>query len=169
MACYCPISASSQPRLLGRPRVQAPNPVRFPGTWPLPGPPPPMAPADIMPPGSASLPETPRLVPLLPVRTPGLGPMNSQPPAPPVSLPAAHPSGGPGAPCASAPPATDLLTPQPGQSSPMAFPFRVMASLSSLPHYHLESLFPQAHELGLERSTESVLVHRETCGTLQLT
>uniref|UniRef100_A0A8D1P4P3 Protein transport protein Sec31A n=1 Tax=Sus scrofa TaxID=9823 RepID=A0A8D1P4P3_PIG len=106
--------ASSQPRLLGRPRVQAPNPVRFPGTWPLPGPPPPMAPADIMPPGSASLPETPRLVPLLPVRTPGLGPMNSQPPAPPVSLPAAHPSGGAGAPCASAPPATDLLTPQPG-------------------------------------------------------
>ncbi|XP_068404476.1 protein transport protein Sec31B isoform X6 [Eschrichtius robustus] len=104
--------ALSQPQLSGGQRVQAPNPVGFPGTWPLPGPP--TAPPDIMQAGSASLPETPRRLPLLPVRAPGFNPMSSQPPAPPVTFSAAHPPGGPGAPCADAFPTTGILTPQPG-------------------------------------------------------
>lgn len=141
MTCFYPISALSQLRLSGGQRVQAPNPVGFPGTWPLPGPP--TAPPDIMQAGSASLPETPQRLPLLPVRAPGFNPMSSQPPAPPVTFSAAHPPGGPCAPCADTFPTTGILTPQPGQSSPMA-------SLSSPPHYHLGSLFPQASELGLE-------------------
>ncbi|XP_036079197.1 protein transport protein Sec31B isoform X3 [Rousettus aegyptiacus] len=106
--------ALSQPQLLRGQRVQAPNPVGFPGTWPPPGHPPLMAPSDIMQPGSASLPESARLLPLHPVRPPGLGPMSSQPPTPPVSFPAAHPPGGPGASCSSALSTTDVLTPHPG-------------------------------------------------------
>ncbi|XP_031538585.1 protein transport protein Sec31B isoform X4 [Vicugna pacos] len=106
--------ALSQPQLLGGQRVQAPNPVQFPGTWPLPGPPPPTAPPDIRQPGSASLPETPRLLPLLPVRPPGLSPGSSQPPALPVSFSAAHPPGGPSAPCTGVLPAAGTLTPHQG-------------------------------------------------------
>ncbi|XP_039727421.1 protein transport protein Sec31B isoform X5 [Pteropus medius] len=106
--------ALSQPQLLRGQRVQAPNPVGFLGTWPPPGHPPLMAPSNIMQPSSASLPENARLLPLPPVRPPGLGPMSSQPPAPPVSFPAAHPPGGPGAPCSSAFSITDILTPHPG-------------------------------------------------------
>ncbi|XP_061062708.1 protein transport protein Sec31B isoform X4 [Eubalaena glacialis] len=105
--------ALSQPQLSGGQRMQAPNPMGFPGTWPLPGPP--TAPPDIMQAGSASLPETPRRLPLLPVRAPGFNPMSSQPPAPPVTFSAAHPPGGPGAPCADAFPTTGILTPQPGR------------------------------------------------------
>ncbi|XP_070078895.1 protein transport protein Sec31B isoform X22 [Equus caballus] len=106
--------ALSQPQLLRGQRAQDLNPMGFPGTWPLPGPPPPVAPPDIMQPGSASLPETPRLIPLLPVRPPGLSPVSSQPPVPPVSFPVAHPPGGPGAPCSSTLPTTGILTPYPG-------------------------------------------------------
>ncbi|KAM8783485.1 protein transport protein Sec31B isoform 2-T3 [Rhynchonycteris naso] len=111
--------ALSQPQLLGGPRVPAPNPVGFPGTWPLPGPSPPMAPSGILQPGSASLPETARLLPLLPVSPPGLGPPSSQPPAPPGSFPAAHPPGGPSAPCSSAIQTTGILTPQAGLQDPL--------------------------------------------------
>lgn len=143
----CPISALSQPQLLRGQRAQAPNPVGFPGTWPLLAPP--MVPPDIMQPGSVPLPGAPPVPPLLPVRAPGFSPMSSQPPAPPVSFPGAHPPGGPGTPHAGVLPTTGILTPHPGQSSPMA-------SLSSPPHYHLGSLFPQASELGLGMSTESV-------------
>ncbi|XP_070415132.1 protein transport protein Sec31B isoform X23 [Equus przewalskii] len=106
--------ALSQPQLLRGQRAQDLNPMGFPGTWPLPGPPPPVAPPDIMQPGSASLPETPRLIPLLPVRPPGLSPVSSPPPVPPVSFPVAHPPGGPGAPCSSTLPTTGILTPYPG-------------------------------------------------------
>ncbi|KAB1271689.1 Protein transport protein Sec31B [Camelus dromedarius] len=106
--------ALSQPQLLGGQRVQAPNPVYFPGTWPLPGPPPPTAPPDIRQPGSASLPETSRLLPLLSVRPPGLSPGSSQPPALPVSFSAAHPPGGPGAPCTGVLPAAGTLMPHQG-------------------------------------------------------
>ncbi|XP_057590902.1 protein transport protein Sec31B isoform X4 [Hippopotamus amphibius kiboko] len=104
--------ALSQPQLLGGQRAQAPNPMGFPGTWPLPSPP--TAPPDMMQPGSASLPEAPQLRPLLPVRAPGFGPMRSQPLAPPVSFSVARPPGGPGAPCASDFPMTGILTPHPG-------------------------------------------------------
>ncbi|XP_019492116.1 PREDICTED: protein transport protein Sec31B isoform X6 [Hipposideros armiger] len=106
--------ALSQPQLLREQRVQTPNPVGFPGTWPLPGPFSPMAPLDIMQPGSASLPETAQPLPSLPVRPSILHPMSSQPPAPPISFPAAHPPGGPGAPGSSALPTTGILTPHPG-------------------------------------------------------
>ncbi|XP_032986693.1 protein transport protein Sec31B isoform X4 [Rhinolophus ferrumequinum] len=106
--------AFSQPQLLKGQRVQAPNPMGFSGTWPLPGPFPPMAPSDIMQPGSASLPETAGLLPLLPMSPPGLGPVSSQPPAPPISFPMAHPPGGPGVPCSGALPTTGILTPHPG-------------------------------------------------------
>ncbi|XP_033041368.1 protein transport protein Sec31B isoform X1 [Trachypithecus francoisi] len=106
--------ASSQPQLLGGQRVQAPNPVGFPGTWPLPGSPLLMACPDITQPGSTSLPETPRLFPLLPLRPPGPGHMVSHAPAPPVSFPVPYPPGGPGAPCSSVLPTTGILTPHPG-------------------------------------------------------
>ncbi|XP_002756699.3 protein transport protein Sec31B isoform X1 [Callithrix jacchus] len=106
--------ASSQPQLLGGQRAQAPNPVGFPGTRPLPGSPLPMASPDIMQPGSTSLPETPRLFPLLPVRPPGLSHMVSHTPAPPVSFPVSTPPGGPGAPCSSVLPTTGVMTPYPG-------------------------------------------------------
>lgn len=115
MTCFCSTLALSQPQLLRGQRVQAPNLVGFPGTWP-PGHPPLMAPSDIMQPGSASLPESVRLLPLPPVRPPGLDPMSSQPPTPPVSFPAAHLPGGPGTPCSSALSTTDILTRHPGKS-----------------------------------------------------
>ena len=123
MICFCSTSALPQPQLLRGQRAQAPNPVGFPGTWPLPVPPPPMAPSGIMQPGSASLPEAAQLLPFLPTRPPGLGPVSSQPPAPPVSFPAAHLPWGPGAPCSSTIQTTGTLTPQPGQSSFHGFPF----------------------------------------------
>ncbi|XP_055280839.1 protein transport protein Sec31B isoform X9 [Moschus berezovskii] len=104
--------ALSQPQLLGGQRVQAPNPVGFPGTWPLLASP--MAPPDIMQPGSVSLPWAPPVPTLLPVRAPGFSPMSSQPPAPPVSFPAAHPPGGPGTPRAGVLPATGITIPHLG-------------------------------------------------------
>ncbi|XP_070219482.1 protein transport protein Sec31B isoform X10 [Bos mutus] len=104
--------ALSQPQLLGGQRAQAPNPVGFPGTWPLLAPP--MAPPNIMQPGSVPLPRAPPVHPLFPVRAPGFSPMSSQPPAPPVSFPAAHPPGGPGTPCAGILPTTGILIPHPG-------------------------------------------------------
>ncbi|XP_015414836.1 PREDICTED: protein transport protein Sec31B isoform X9 [Myotis davidii] len=106
--------ALSQPQLLRGQRTQVPNLMGFPGTWPLPGPPAPMAPSGIMQPDSAPLPETARLLPFLPMRPPVLSPVSSQPPGPPVSFPAAHPPGGPGAPCPSTIQATGILTPHPG-------------------------------------------------------
>ncbi|XP_012294854.2 protein transport protein Sec31B isoform X8 [Aotus nancymaae] len=106
--------ALSQPQLLGGQRAQAPNPVGFPGTWPLPGSSLPMASPDIMQPGSTSLPETPRLFPLLPVRPPGPSHMVSHTPAPPVSFPVSTPPGGPGAPYSSVLPITGVMTPHPG-------------------------------------------------------
>ncbi|XP_061259112.1 protein transport protein Sec31B isoform X11 [Bos javanicus] len=104
--------ALSQPQLLGGQRAQAPNPMGFPGTWPLLAPP--MAPPNIMQPGSVPLPRAPPVHPLFPVRAPGFSPMSSQPPAPPVSFPAAHPPGGPGTPCAGVLPTTGILIPHPG-------------------------------------------------------
>nr|XP_020726270.1 protein transport protein Sec31B isoform X7 [Odocoileus virginianus texanus] len=104
--------ALSQPQLLRGQRAQAPNPMGFPGTWPLLAPP--MAPPDIMQPGSVPLPGAPPVPPLLPVRAPGFSPMSSQPPAPPVSFPGAHPPGGPGTPHAGVLPTTGILTPHPG-------------------------------------------------------
>nr|KAF6322835.1 SEC31-like protein B, COPII coat complex component [Pipistrellus kuhlii] len=106
--------ALSQPQLLRGQRAQAPNPMGFPGTWPLPGPPPPMAPSGIMQPDSAPLPEAARLLPFLPMRPPDLRPVSSQPPDPPVSFPAAHPPGGPGASCSSTTQTTGILIPHPG-------------------------------------------------------
>ncbi|XP_006157448.1 protein transport protein Sec31B isoform X3 [Tupaia chinensis] len=104
----------SQPQLVGGQRAQTPNPVGFPGTWPLPGAPPPVASTSVMQPGSASLPEPPRLLPLLPVRPPAPGPVSFQPPAPPASFPVEFPPGGPSTPCSSAFPATGILTVHPG-------------------------------------------------------
>uniref|UniRef100_A0A2R9B684 SEC31 homolog B, COPII coat complex component n=1 Tax=Pan paniscus TaxID=9597 RepID=A0A2R9B684_PANPA len=106
--------ASSQPQLLGGQRVQVPNPVGFPGTWPLPGSPLPMACPGIMRPGSTSLPETPRLFPLLPLRPLGPDRMVSHTPAPPASFPVPYLPGDPGAPCSSVLPTTGILTPHPG-------------------------------------------------------
>ncbi|XP_054437335.1 protein transport protein Sec31B isoform X2 [Pteronotus mesoamericanus] len=111
--------ALSQPQLLRGQRAQASNPVGFPGTWPLPGPPPPMAPPGIMQPGSASLPETARLLPFLPTRPPGLSPMSSQPQAPPASFPAAHLPWGPGALCSSTIQTTGTLTSHSGPPDPL--------------------------------------------------
>uniref|UniRef100_A0A8C8Z4M9 SEC31 homolog B, COPII coat complex component n=1 Tax=Prolemur simus TaxID=1328070 RepID=A0A8C8Z4M9_PROSS len=105
--------ALSQPQLLGGQRAQAPNPVGFLGTWLLPGPSPPMASLDIMQPGPTSLPETSRLLSLLPVRPLGPSPMSSQPPGPPAIFSAAYPPGGPGAPCSSTLTATGFLTSHP--------------------------------------------------------
>lgn len=133
---FCFTSALSQAQLLRGQRVQAPNLIGFPGTWPLPGPPPPMAPSGIMQPDSVPLPETARLLPFLPMRPPDLSPVSSQPPGPPVSFPAAHSPGGPGAPCSSTIQTTSILTPHPGQSSFHGFLFSAIASLPplSLPH-----------------------------------
>ena len=158
MICFCSTSALPQPQLLRGQRAQAPNPVGFPGTWPLPVPPPPMAPSGIMQPGSASLPEAAQLLPFLHTRPPGLGPVSSQPPAPPVSFPAAHLPWGPGAPCSSTIQTTGTLTPQPGQSSFHGFPF-LGHCLSSPPQYHLESLFLKPMNWGpfsWRMSTESM-------------
>ncbi|XP_069316216.1 protein transport protein Sec31B isoform X2 [Eulemur rufifrons] len=105
--------ALSQPQLLRGQRAQAPNPVGFLGTCPLPGPSPPMASLDIMQPGPTPLPETSRLLSLPPVRPLGPRPMSSQPPGPPASFPAAYPPGGPGAPCSSTLTATGILTSHP--------------------------------------------------------
>ncbi|XP_023367496.1 protein transport protein Sec31B isoform X6 [Otolemur garnettii] len=105
--------ALSQPQLLGGQRAQAPNPVGFLGTWPFPDPPPSMASLDIMQPGSPSLPETSRLLPLLPMRPLGPSPMVSQPPGPPASFPVAYPPRGPAVPCFSTLPATAILTHHP--------------------------------------------------------
>lgn len=132
MICFCSTSAFSQPQLLKGQRVQAPNPMGFSGTWPLPSPFPPMAPSDIMQPGSASLPETAGLLPLLPMSPPGLGPVSSQPPAPPISFPMAHPPGGPGVPCSGALPTTGILTPHPGQTFFHGFP--LLGHCLPLPH-----------------------------------
>ncbi|KAI5245682.1 Protein Transport Protein Sec31B [Manis pentadactyla] len=106
--------ALSQLQLLRGQTVQAANPVGFPGTWPLPGPLPPMATRDILQPGSASLAETAQLLPLLPVRSSGLSPLSAPPPAPQVSFPAAQPLGGPGAPRSGISPVAGLLAPHPG-------------------------------------------------------
>ncbi|CAK6436187.1 unnamed protein product [Pipistrellus nathusii] len=106
--------ALSQPQLLRGQEAQAPNPLGFPGTWPLPGSPPPMAPPGLMQPDSAPLPETARLLPFLPMRPPDLRPVSSQPPGPPDSFPVAHPPGGPGAPCSSTIQTTGILIPHPG-------------------------------------------------------
>ncbi|XP_007530356.1 protein transport protein Sec31B [Erinaceus europaeus] len=103
--------ALSQPQQLDRQKAQTLYPVGFPGTWPLPVPPPPMAPQDILQLGATALPETPQL---LPVRPSSLTPLSSQPPAPPVSFPIMHPPGGPGGPCFSALPNTGILTPHTG-------------------------------------------------------
>ncbi|XP_029788242.1 protein transport protein Sec31B isoform X2 [Suricata suricatta] len=101
------------PLLRGQ-KAQVPNPMGFPGTWPPPGPPLPMAPPDIVQPGSSSLAQTGQRLPLLPVGHLGVSPMSFQPPAPPVSFPATHPPGGPGAPCSSASPTTGLAAAPPG-------------------------------------------------------
>ncbi|XP_007938222.1 protein transport protein Sec31B [Orycteropus afer afer] len=108
--------AVSQLQHLGGQRTQAPNPVGIPGMWPLPGPPPPMAPPGIMQPGSTSLPETPRL---LPVRPPGPSTLSYQPSAPPATFLVAHPPGGPGAPCFSTlpTPGISILHPESQNSS----------------------------------------------------
>lgn len=136
---FCCTSALSQPQLLRGQGAQAPNPMGFPGTWPLPGPPPLMAPSVIMQPDSAPLPETARLLPLLPLRPPALSPVSSQPPGPPVSFPAAHPPGGPGAGTLQT---TGILISHPGQSSSRGFLFLSHClPVPSTPHYHLRNLF----------------------------
>ncbi|KAM9618232.1 LOW QUALITY PROTEIN: protein transport protein Sec31B [Trichechus inunguis] len=109
--------ALSQPLFLGGQRTQAPNPVGLPGLWPLCCPPPSMASPDIMQPGSTSLPETPQLLLLLPVRPPGPSPMSSQTPPPPASSLVAYPPRGPGASYCSAFPTTGILTPHPGSQN----------------------------------------------------
>ncbi|XP_016075568.1 PREDICTED: protein transport protein Sec31B [Miniopterus natalensis] len=103
--------ALSQPQMLRGQRTQAPNPMGFPGTRPLP---PPIAPSSIIQPDSGSLPETAQLLPFLPTRPPGLSPMSSQLPVPLVSFPAAHPPGGPGAACSSTIQTTGIWTLHPG-------------------------------------------------------
>lgn len=175
MTCFCSTSALPQPQLLRGQRAPAPNPVGFPGTWPLPGPPPPTAPSGITQPGSACLPEAARQLLFLPVRPPGLGPMSPQAPAPPVSFPAAHLPWGPGAPCSSTIQTAGIFTPQPGQSSSRGFPFpfllSVIVCLSSPPHYHLGSLFLKPVNWGPwagECQLRVWLVFRGRCGGLQL-
>ncbi|XP_047409771.1 protein transport protein Sec31B isoform X1 [Sciurus carolinensis] len=105
--------ALSQQQLLGGQRAPPLNPVRFPGTWPVSGLPPPMAAPDIMQPGSTSLSETPRLLPLPPVRPPGPSLLSSQLLAPSANFPMTYPPGGPGAPCSSSLPSANILTPRP--------------------------------------------------------
>nr|XP_021555385.1 protein transport protein Sec31B isoform X6 [Neomonachus schauinslandi] len=103
-----------EPLLLRGQKAQVPNLMGFPGTWPLPGPPPPMVPPDVIQPGSTSLAETARLFPPLPVRLPGVSPTSFRSLAPPVSFSATHPPGGPGAACSSALPTTGPSTAHPG-------------------------------------------------------
>nr|XP_055156016.1 protein transport protein Sec31B isoform X6 [Nyctereutes procyonoides] len=102
-----------EPPLL-RQKVQVPNPMGFPGTWPLPGQPPSMATPDIRQPGSTSIAETTRLFPLLPVRLPGVSPTSFQSLAPPVDFPMTHPPGGPGTTCSSVLPTTGPSSAQQG-------------------------------------------------------
>ncbi|XP_052568630.1 protein transport protein Sec31B isoform X3 [Peromyscus californicus insignis] len=106
--------ALPQPQLLGGQSVRAANPVGFSGTWPLPGPRPPMASPDAMQPGCPSLPQTPRLLPLAPMGPPGPNPLSSPPSGSPVTFPVAGPPGGPGAPYSRTLPSTGLWTPHPG-------------------------------------------------------
>ncbi|XP_076778223.1 protein transport protein Sec31B isoform X2 [Arvicanthis niloticus] len=101
--------ALSQPQPFGGQSVQAVNPAGFCGAWPLPGPSPVMVSPDILQPGSTHLPETPRLLPLPPVGSPGPNPLHSQPSASPVTLSVAHPPGGPGAPCSSTLPSSGIV------------------------------------------------------------
>ncbi|XP_027450028.2 protein transport protein Sec31B isoform X2 [Zalophus californianus] len=103
-----------EPLLLRGQKAQVPNPMGFPGTWPLPGPPPPMVPPDVIQPGSTSLAETTRLFPPLTVRLPGVSPTSFRSLAPPVNFSATHPPGGPGATCCSALPTTGPSTAHPG-------------------------------------------------------
>ncbi|XP_058527472.1 protein transport protein Sec31B [Ochotona princeps] len=105
--------AVSQPQLLGGHGAQAPNPVGLPGTWPLPGPPPPMAAPDIQP-GSTCLlgAQRPSLLP--PVRPPASSSQSLQPPTFPSTFPVTCPPGGPGAPCPSTFPTAGTLTSLPG-------------------------------------------------------
>ncbi|KAM8912075.1 protein transport protein Sec31B isoform 1-T1 [Lycaon pictus] len=102
-----------EPPLL-RQKAQVPNPMGFPGTWPLPGLPPPMATPDIRQPGSTSIAETTQLFPLLPVRLPGVSPTSFQSLAPPVNFPMTHPPGGPGTTCSSVFPTTGPSSAQQG-------------------------------------------------------
>lgn len=106
--------ALCQLQQLGSQRAQAANLVGFPGTWPFPGPPPLMASWDTMQPGSTSLPEPSRPLPLPPMGPPGPATLSSQSLASPASFPLTYPPGGPGAPCSSALPSTGILTPHPG-------------------------------------------------------
>ncbi|XP_044096251.1 protein transport protein Sec31B isoform X4 [Neovison vison] len=103
-----------EPPLLSGQKAQVPNPLGFPGAWPLPGPPPPVVPPDALQPSSTSLAETTRLFPPLPVRLPGVSPASFRSLAPPVNFPTTHPPGGPGAACSSALPITGPSTAHPG-------------------------------------------------------
>ncbi|XP_064451230.1 protein transport protein Sec31B isoform X10 [Mirounga angustirostris] len=103
-----------EPLLLRGQKAQVPNLMGFPGTWPLPGPPPPMVPPDVIQPGSTSLAETARLFPPLPVRLPGVSPTSFRSLAPPGSFSVTHPPGGPGAACSSVLPTTGPSTAHPG-------------------------------------------------------
>lgn len=121
MTCFCSFSAFFEPPLLSGQKAQVPNPLGFPGAWPLPGPPPPVVPPDALQPSSTSLAETTRLFPPLPVRLPGVSPASFRSLAPPVNFPTTHPPGGPGAACSSALPITGPSTAHPGQSSFQGF------------------------------------------------
>ncbi|XP_032738174.1 protein transport protein Sec31B isoform X5 [Lontra canadensis] len=103
-----------EPPLLSGQKAQVPNPLGFPGTWPLPGPPPPVVPPDTIQPSSTSLAETTGLFPPLPVRLPGVSPTSFRSLAPPVNFSTTHPPGGPGAACSSALPITGPSTAHPG-------------------------------------------------------
>ncbi|XP_048075160.1 protein transport protein Sec31B isoform X13 [Ursus arctos] len=114
-----PLASGVRPALFESPllrgqKAQVPNPMGFPGTWPLPGAPPPMVPPDVIQPASTSLAETTRLFPSLPVRLPGVSPTSLQSLAPPVNFSVTHSPGGPGAACSCALPTTGLLTAHPG-------------------------------------------------------
>nr|KAF6304313.1 SEC31-like protein B, COPII coat complex component [Myotis myotis] len=154
--------ALSQPQLLRGQRTQAPNLMGFPGTWPLPGPPPPMAPSGIMQPDSAPLPETARLLPFLPMRPPVLRPVSSQPPGPPVSFPAAHPPGGPGAPCSGTIQTTGILTPHPGPQDSLKNAPAPRANLQRRQQRPPEKVYrkelPPEHQ-SLKTSFEALLQH----------
>ncbi|KAL6066811.1 hypothetical protein STEG23_038124 [Scotinomys teguina] len=130
-------SALSQPQLFGQ-SAQAENPVGFSGTWSLPGPHPPAASPAIMKPGSALLPETPRLLPLPPMGPAGPNPLGSLPSGSLVTFPVACPPGGPGSPCSRTLPSTGIWTPHPGlQDAWQAAP----ATQESLPRRKLPETF----------------------------
>lgn len=140
MTYFYSISAFSQLQLLGGQRAPPSNPMRFPGTWPVSGLPPPMAAPDITLPGSTSLSETPRLLPLPPVRPPGPSPLSSQLLAPPANFPVTYPPGGPGTPCSSSFSTASILIPHQGQSSFHGFPL-VGYCLPFLPSHHCLRVF----------------------------